>query len=195
MIRQEPAVLLAWTMITAALSFGDVQHPMRGAFALVFLALVPGLTITRVLGFKPADRLLLALPVSVSLAAVISAVLVYSAYPSWDLGLSMLMALTVGAVALDLARGAVPSEEPARPPRVKLEDESRQARLIESLGQGKTLSEAAEAAGVTVVTLQRTMRRSDRLRMAVSVVTHGELEPAHSTYREAKSSGDPRGAP
>ena len=53
----------------------------------------------------------------------------------------------------------------------KLDDETRQARLVEELLAGGTLAEAAEAAGVSMRTLQRSLRRSDALRRAVEVAS------------------------
>jgi len=192
MRRYEPAFLLVWTLITAALSFADVQHPIRTAFALSFVAVVPGLSITRTLRFGPMDRLLLAIPTSLSLAALISAVLVYSRYPSWDLGLSLMLAAAIGAIALDLAQGSMPGHPAARPSRTKLDDESRQARLINSLAEGSTLAEAADAAGVTTATLRRALHKSEQLRMAVRVVTHGQLVAADdATERPIDSRGLP----
>jgi hypothetical protein len=192
--RYEPAILLAWSMVTAALSLGDVQHPIRSTFTLVFLGVIPGLAITRVLRLRLADRFLLAVPISLSLAALTSAVLVYSGYPSWDLGLSLLLAAAIGAITLDLARASITADRAVQTSRTNLDDETRQAQLIASLMKGGTLAEAAEAAGVSNATLQRALRRSDRLRMAVSVASHGELEVANNaTDTQAKVRGHDRG--
>ena len=60
--------------------------------------------------------------------------------------------------------------------RGKLADPSRQAQLVASLQDGATLSEAADAAGISVSTLQRGMRRSDVLRRAVEVASPVGLE-------------------
>ena len=175
--RYEPALLLLWTMITAALAFSDLQSPIRSAFALTFLAFVPGLALLRLVGFEDYTvRLLLALPTSLALAAIVSATLVYSGLPSWDLGLSVLVAIAVGAVALDLAHPVILGSRTAPVPKRKLDDESRQAALIRALMDGGTLKQAADAAGVSMATLQRALRASNRLRSAASVASRGELD-------------------
>lgn len=175
--RYEPAFLLLWSMITAALAFGDLEHPIRSAFALGFLAFVPGLALVRLLGFEDfTSRLLLALPTSLALAAVVSAAVVYAGLPSWDLALSILIAVVVGAVALDLARPTILAPRVSQSSKKKLDDETRQAVLIRTLMDGGTLSEAADAAGVSIVTLKRAMRTSDQLRLAASVASRGQLD-------------------
>jgi hypothetical protein len=177
MLRLEPALLIAWTMATAAMSFSGVQHPLRTLFALAFLAFVPGLAVIRLARLDGHGvRLLLAVPTSLAITAFVSAVLVYAGAPSWDLGLAGLMALTLGAIALDLARPSFARERPV--PRRKLDDESRQAALIHALVDGGSLSDAAAAAGVSAATLQRALERSNRLRLAVLAATHGESESA-----------------
>jgi hypothetical protein len=134
------------------------------------------LAILRLLGFEShVSRLLLALPTSLSLAALVSAILVYSGLPAWSLGLSALLAMTVGAIALDLARGPITSEDRPRTARTKLEDEARQVALIDTFMEGGTLADAAEAAGVSLTTLHRALQSSERLRRAVSVASHGRL--------------------
>jgi lambda repressor-like predicted transcriptional regulator len=195
--RYEPALLLAWSMSAAGLAFADVDHPIRTVFALVFLAFVPGLAITRALHLNGlATRLLLALPISLSLAALISAALVYVGFPSWNLGLSMLLSVTVGAIASDLARVSIPTHRPGRITRNKLDDETRQAALVHSLLEGATLAEAAQAAGVSTTTLQRALQRSERLRMAAMVATHGELDATpHTSGGGASGAGRARQHP
>jgi hypothetical protein len=56
--------------------------------------------------------------------------------------------------------------------RSKLDDEDRQAAIVDILVEGWSLAKAAQAAAVTTATLQR----SSRLRMAASVAPHGELQ-------------------
>jgi hypothetical protein len=187
--RYEPAIIILWTMATAAVSFADLQHPVRTALALVFLGFVPGLAVIRLSRLQGLGiRLLLALPSSLAIAAVVSAALVYSGFPSWDLGLSALLSITVGAVALDLARPIVFAERTGQPRR-KLDDESRQAALIQTLLDGGTLAEAAKAAGVSTATLQRALHRSNALWTAVSVATHHESQ---AELDDSRAPLDPR---
>ena len=50
-VRLEPLVVLAWTAVTAAMVFGDLQGVPRIFFAIVFVAVVPGLVAVRLMGF------------------------------------------------------------------------------------------------------------------------------------------------
>jgi hypothetical protein len=193
MRRYEPALLLACTMSAAGLSFADIQHPVRTAVTLFFLAFVPGLAITRAIRLEGLEaRLVLAVPTSLGLAAVVSAAFVYFGVPSWDLGLSVLISITVGAVAADLARGAIPAHRAGRFNRSKLDDEGRQAAIVHTLVEGGSLADAAQAAAVSTATLQRALQRSKRLRMAASVASHGELDSpddASDTENRARARG------
>jgi hypothetical protein len=179
MSRFEPTLLLAWTMLTAALVFGEIGGPVRVAFALTFLGVAPGLAVTRLCGFTDLEtRLLVAVPVSLAVTAIVSGVLVYVGLPSWDLGLSIMISLTVAAVIADLARpelGLGRVHELQLPG--KLDDETRQARMVDALQAGGSLSDAAEAAGVSRSTLYRSLRRSEALRRAVEIASHGTVDP------------------
>ncbi len=63
--RLESPLLLGWSMLTAALSFGNFHHPLRTAVALIFLAFVPGLAFLRLAKLTdPVMTVLLAVPVS-----------------------------------------------------------------------------------------------------------------------------------
>lgn len=173
--RLEPAALIAWTGVTAGLSFADVHHPIRSLFALVFFAFVPGLAIVRLGRFGGlGTRLLLAAPTSLGLAAVVSAILTYSGVPSWNVGLGVLIIITAAFVALDIFVRSTRRQRSV--PRRKLDDEARQEALIQALLAGGSVAEAADAAGVHPATLRRALRHSSRLSMAVSVATHGESE-------------------
>lgn len=175
--RYEPTLILAWSGAAAALSFGDIQHPIRSALVLGFLAFVPGLALVRLLGLQGAlPRLLLALPTSLALTAIVSGVLAYGSFPNWELGFSVLLALAIGAVVLDVARRPLAAPRVSRRPRTKLDDDARQAALIQALSEGGTLADAARAAGVSVATLRRALRTSPRLRMAVSVTSQAGLD-------------------
>jgi len=179
MSRFEPPLLLTWTMLTAALVFGELGGPVRVIFALTFLGAVPGLAVTRLVGFSDLEaRLLVAVPLSLSISAIVSGALVYLGVPSWDLGLSILISLTVAAVIADLARlelGLGRVDDLQLPG--KLDDEARQARLVDALQAGGSLADAAEAAGVSRSTVYRSLRRSAALRRAVDVASHGTVDP------------------
>ena len=175
-------------MVTAALAFSNVEHPIRTIFTLVFITFVPGLAIIRLVHLEGLTiRLLLAPPTSLAVAALVSAILVYSGIPSWNLGLSALVSLTVGLVVADFARRDVEFEPHV--PRRKLDDEARQAALVQTLLDGGTLADAASAAGVSTATLRRALHRSTPLRGAVRVATHGESDRSELTPPDVAGGG------
>jgi hypothetical protein len=171
--RFEPALLLAWTMLTAALCFGDFDNVVRIGLAISFVGAVPGLALGRLFGLDREMRWLTAIPLSLAVDAIVSGALVYLGVASWDLALSILISLAVAALIVDISP---PELDLGRmldlPVPGKLDDEARQARLVEELLAGGSLAEAAEAAGVSVRTLQRSLRRSAALRRAVEVASH-----------------------
>jgi transposase-like protein len=175
--RWEPTATLIMTMFTAALVFGDFETPVRTVFALVFLTLVPGLALMRLAHLPGLGmRIFLAVPVSLCLAALVSGVLVYAGVPSWDLGVSILISVTVAAVIVDIAEPIIPeflAEETG--PR-RLDSEERQALLMRSLLGGASIQEAAHAAQVSPATVHREIRRSERLRRAIDLARRSVLE-------------------
>lgn len=175
-MRVEAPLLLAWTMVTAAMVFGDAEGPVRTAVALTWLSFAPGLALGRLTGFDLPMRLLTAVPVSLCLAAAVSAALIYAGLPSWEVATTVLISITVGAVILTLAplRARADLQSPAADDlRGKLAEEPRQARLVETLLDGGTLTEAAQAAGVSMSTLRARLRASEALRRAVEVASNG----------------------
>jgi hypothetical protein len=180
MARVEPPLLLAWSMVTAALVFGDIGSPVRTALAFGWLMLVPGLTLTRLIEVRELPiRLVIAVPLSLALDAAVSGVLVYAGLPSWEVGMSILISISVAAVILDLAPprpGLRLVWNPAGDLRGKLAEESRQARMVEALLAGGTLGDAAEAAGVSIATLRRRLGTSEALRRAAEVAAGGPVD-------------------
>lgn len=178
-MRVEAPLLLAWTMVTAALVFGDAEGLLRTTIALTWVAIAPGLALGSLTGFDLPMRALTAVPVSLCLAAAVSAALIYAGSPSWEVATIILMSITVGAVILKLA-----------PPRVhvrlgssatddlrgKLAEEPRQARLVESLQDGGSLADAAASAGVSMSTLRKQLRASKALRRAVEVASKSRVD-------------------
>jgi hypothetical protein len=175
MRRLELVFLFAWTAVTAGFVFADVPGGLRTALSLTWLSLAPGLAFTRLIGLSGLTiRLVIAIPVSLALAAIVSAVLVYARLPSWELGMSVLVSICVAILIAHLAPPRLATSLLSGPPdgiSGKLSEEGRQARLVDSLLGGATLHEAANAAGISFSTLQRAMRRSDQLRRAVDVAS------------------------
>ena len=157
-VRLEPLVVLAWTAVTAAMVFGDLQGVPRIFFAIVFVAVVPGLVAVRLMGFGDLmTRVLIAVPLEPLIAAR-WAYLVYAAFRR-----------RTGAHPPDLADRRRRHRRP-RPPRVvmipmpdlrvpgKLNDEDRQARPCSRCSRA-ALDDAAAAVGVSLTTLIRSMKR------------------------------------
>lgn len=177
MSRYEPVVLLTWSMLTAALVFGDFTGPFRTVLAISFLAFAPGLALLRVLGLADwLGRALLALPLSLALEAALSGMLVYAGAPSWDLALTFMLAITIGAVIVEIARPALSFTRSHATVPGKLDDEDRQAQLVTEIMTGGSLNDAAVASGVSRQTLVRALNRSEALRRAVEVASHREIQ-------------------
>ncbi len=174
------ALMFGWTAAVAVLVFADVAGPVRIGLTVTWLAVAPGLAIVALFGFRGVlTRLLLAIPLSLCLAAVVSAVLVYAGMPSWELGMSILVSGTLAALIAELAPPQVDlamHETGTTHLSGKLAEPSRQAQLVASLQDGATLAEAADEAGVSASTLHRGMRRSIVLRRAVQVASATGLE-------------------
>jgi hypothetical protein len=173
-------LMFGWTALVAGLVFSEFGGPIQIGLTVAWLALAPGLAIIALLGFSGLlTRLLLSIPLSLCLAAVVSALLVYAGIASWELGMSILVSGTVAALIIDLAPPQVElpiHETTTTHLRGKLAEPSRQAQLVTSLQDGATLAEAADEAGVSVSTLQRGMRRSAVLRRAVEVASTTGLD-------------------
>jgi hypothetical protein len=173
-------LMFGWTAVVLGMVFADFGGPIRIGLTVAWLALAPGLAITALFGFSGVlTRLFLSVPLSLCLAAVVSALLVYAGVPSWELGMSILVSVTVSALIIELAPPQVDlsmHETGTTHLSGKLAEPSRQAQLVTSLQDGASLTEAADEAGVSVSTLQRGMRRSDVLRRAVEVATATGLQ-------------------
>jgi hypothetical protein len=193
MRRLELLLLFGWTAVSAGLVFGDVEGPLRTWLALTWVSLVPGLALTGLIGVSGILlRLFMAVPVSLAMAAIVSGVLVYAGLPSWELGMSILVSLCIAMLILDLAPPRLAfnlAPGSTAEVRGKLADGHRQARLLDSLLAGATMAEAAEAAGISLSTLQRGLRQSDALRRAVEVAERTGYEDGDA---ERDSDGDVR---
>jgi hypothetical protein len=128
-------------------------------------------------GLGTRAQLLLAVPASLSLAAIVSGILVYAGAYSWQLGFVVLVALVVTCTTLSVAPLRALSRAPLGPANLtgKLADEERQATLLHSLQRGATLNQAAEAAGISPATLRRRLRSSEVLRRAVELSSGGRV--------------------
>lgn len=174
--RFENIAILSTTMVTAALVFGDFEFPLRTAFALAFMSVVPGYALVRLIGVSGlAMRLFLAVPISLAISMIVSGGLVYAGIVSWNFGVTIIMSVTVGAVILDISRRAVAEARVTQTASRRLTHEDRQERLIGSLREGSTLAEAARVADVSLATVYREMRRSDAFRRAIDVASGGLL--------------------
>lgn len=98
-----PGILAASALVIVLLFAADLHTPLRPFFALWFLLVCPGMSVVRV--FDVQERLLewvLAIALSISLAGIISIVMIYTATwsPLW--GLLILVGVTLAGVVVQI---------------------------------------------------------------------------------------------
>lgn len=97
-----PPIILASTLAAAAVSILGLPPAIRAPVVLWFAAICPGLSIVRLLHLD--DRLIelvLAVALSLSLDGIVAAAFLYSGHWSPVAIMASLMAITVGALALE----------------------------------------------------------------------------------------------
>jgi uncharacterized membrane protein len=98
-----PAVLLLSTGAICALTFANVQSPLRGALALWFLLICPGLALVRLLRIGGIlIEWMLTITVSIALDTGVATVMVYAGQWSPNRGLAVLAVITVAGAVLQL---------------------------------------------------------------------------------------------
>ena len=103
--RRWRLVLGLSTLAAAAAVFGEVTGAVRAPVVLWFVLVCPGLAIVRLLRLREAAaELTLAVALSLALAVIVPTTLLYSGAWSPAAGLAILMAVTCGALALDVTR-------------------------------------------------------------------------------------------
>jgi hypothetical protein len=100
--RAWPAVIFTSTIAAAVASLLGLAPEVRAPLVLWFAAICPGLSLVRLLRLD--DRLIelvLAVALSLSLDGIVAAAFLYSNYWSPPAIMASLMAITVGALALE----------------------------------------------------------------------------------------------
>jgi hypothetical protein len=104
------ATLLAATIVVLS----DAGEPWQPLFALLFLALGPGLCLVPLIGLDdPQAELVLVLPVSLMVGMLTSAALFYSGTWSSDRELALLAAICLAGVAAQLSERRRPARSAA----------------------------------------------------------------------------------
>ncbi len=96
-----PVILVVSAMGTGVLFFVDGHSPLRPFVVLWFLMVCPGMAVVRI--FNVHEILLewvLALSLSISLAGIISSIMIYTHIWSPGLGLGILITITVAGVVV-----------------------------------------------------------------------------------------------
>jgi len=98
-----PAVAVASALAATAVVFGDVETPLRPAVVLWFVVCCPGLPVVALLELgDPTAEALITVGLSLSLATLVSTVLVLAGAPSPRLALGVLVGMTAASAVLDL---------------------------------------------------------------------------------------------
>lgn len=105
---------LATLALAAVVVLGDAGQPWRPLFAMVFLAVGPGLCLVPLLGLGDRQaELLLVVPVSLMVGILSSAALFYSRTWSPDRALGVLGAVCVAGVLLQYGGHVLSARRPA----------------------------------------------------------------------------------
>lgn len=98
-----PFVLIASSLLIGLMAFSNWQSPLRVWIALWFLVICPGMALQRLVGLRlPIQGWSLAIAFSLALDSLVGIILLYSGKWSWELGLGILVSLTIISAILDL---------------------------------------------------------------------------------------------
>jgi UDP-N-acetylmuramyl pentapeptide phosphotransferase/UDP-N-acetylglucosamine-1-phosphate transferase len=100
-----PTIIIVTVVVLGVLVFGNITSPIRTALALWFLVVCPGMALVGLLRLNdPWAEVALGTTLSLSLDVLLSLCLVYSGFWSPNLGLVILMVISLVGVALQLRR-------------------------------------------------------------------------------------------
>jgi uncharacterized membrane protein len=108
-----PVGLIAGAVLTTVLSAGEVQGPGRVAVTLLFFGLFPGMAVLRlIMRTEFIPQMVLAAAISIALTSLIAMVMIYSGnwYP--EIGMAILIVLTLVLAVLDLKTHNQPLRQP-----------------------------------------------------------------------------------
>lgn len=110
-----PIACAAWTLAVGGAVLVAPGSSVRGLLVLPFVLVAPGLALVRLLALRdPVLELTLACALGIALATLVASVMAYAGRWSPDVGLSVLMAITLVATAGRVVqiRFATRAEEP-----------------------------------------------------------------------------------
>lgn len=100
-----PPVLLFSALLAGVLAFANLDSPLRAVIVLWFMLVCPGLALIRLAHLAdPVAELAVGIALSVALASVVAAALLYAGAWSPQAVLGVLIAATVTGVGLDVGR-------------------------------------------------------------------------------------------
>lgn len=98
-----PAVLISSSLLIGLMALLNWQSPLRVWMALWFMVICPGMALQRLMGFRLSIQgWSLAIAFSLALDTLVGIILLYSGNWSWELGLGILVSLTIVSAILDL---------------------------------------------------------------------------------------------
>ena len=98
-----PGVILVSAVVAGLVFFQGIASPIRWISTLWFLLVCPGMAFARLLRLEsPYYEWTLAIAMSISVDALVASLLIYTGYRSVELGLSILIALSLLGAALQI---------------------------------------------------------------------------------------------
>ncbi|MHB0923436.1 MAG: hypothetical protein ACYC3H_05675 [Bellilinea sp.] len=96
-------VLISSSLLIGLMAFSNWESPVRVWIALWFLVICPGMALQRLMGLRLGIQgWSLAIAFSLALDTLVGIILLYSGNWSWELGLGILVSLTIVSAILDL---------------------------------------------------------------------------------------------
>lgn len=98
-------VSLALTTAAGVLAFANVRSPVRPLIVMIFVLVVPGTALIRLVRLRdPVAELMLAVGLSIAVATLAASAAMYASVYSWRLVLGLLMGVTVTGTALEFVQ-------------------------------------------------------------------------------------------
>jgi len=102
-----PPVIAFSAVVVAVLVYADVDFAGRPIAVLWFMLVCPGMALVRLLRLSDATtELAIAVALSLALDTLVAGVLIYAGSANFDVSFAVLLAITMLAVTVDVARSA-----------------------------------------------------------------------------------------
>lgn len=96
-------ISLAVTAVVGLLAFANVRSPVRPLVVLIFVLVVPGMALIRLVRLRdPLVELLLAIGLSIGVTTLAASAAMYASIYSWRLVLGLLIGITLSGTASEL---------------------------------------------------------------------------------------------